>query len=236
MAYNRIDHCDDLIHFTKGNDPQNYEQAFHKLMEIIKSGKLMATTYKRFKSVSSICFTEAPYQCLTKDSVLDKKYFKHYSPFGIMFSKTYIYRIGGLPVVYWRPNTIDLAQPELHWRIVTFDPVSDSELFRDYSWEREWRIKPQNGELILESTNAKIVLPSEYWVQRFRDEHDKEHHSQNCNCNCKRTATVITFERYFSKEEHTRLQGTCTDASLFPWTILNMNCQGVGPTCEVESK
>jgi hypothetical protein len=46
------------------------------------------------------------------------------------------------------------------WRHVTYNPLSGTD-WRDFSWEREWRLKSEI--LDLSSTKPVIVVPNKKW-------------------------------------------------------------------------
>lgn len=85
--YTRLDHSNDLIHFTRDVDDWTYEGSYKRFYNIIQEKLLKPSTYKRLGDISTLCFTEAPIRCLTENCELNTKYFNRYSPFGFLFSK-----------------------------------------------------------------------------------------------------------------------------------------------------
>lgn len=227
MPYTRLDHSDDLIHFTRDSEEWSYDESYNRFYTIIQEGRLRPSTNKKLGDISSLCFTEAPIRCLTDRCELDPKYFRRYSPFGFLFTKNYIYDLGGLPVIYSPKHEFELKNDKTNWRTVSYDPIPKYGPFRDYTWEREWRIQPDNDELVLDSDHIKLVFPSRNWAMKFRDDHDLFHQDPSCNCSCSRNCRIIEYEEYFSKERHDILSGTCPDYSEFPWLLINMNCKNI---------
>lgn len=225
--YCRIDHGKELIHFTRDAEEWDFHKSYQRFYDIIQQGKLISTSTDRLGTINSICFTESPYTCLTDGANLNAKYFSRYSPFGFQFSKEYIYDEGGLPVIYSPRNQFDVGNNHTNWRTVSFDPIAKHGAFRDFSWEREWRIKPESDELVIDRNNVKLIFPSDAWAEKFRNDHDEFHTDQNCDCSCTREAEYIEYDRYHSKEQYGKLKGTCPDPNKFPWVLLSMNCQNI---------
>jgi len=227
MAYTRLDHSSDLIHFTRDSEDWDFDKSYSQFYDIIQQRVLKPSAYKRLGKISSLCFTEAPYRCLTDKCELNPKYFERYSPFGVLYPKDYIYDLGGLPVIYSPKREFEENNNLTNWRTVSFDPIKKYGTFRDYTWEREWRIQPANDALIIDSDIVKLVFPSEAWAKKFRDDHDEFHNDPSCDCPCKRNCTIIKYDEYFSEERHEELSGSCPDYSEFPWLLINMNCNNI---------
>ena len=225
MKYTRLDHSDDIIHFTRNAEKWSYQESYDLFYKIIQDGYLESTKTNRLGDIPTICFTESPYACLTDNCELNKKYFKRYSPFGFQFSKKYIYELGGLPAIYSPKNDFEKDNDKTNWRTVSYNPTQKN--YKDFTWEREWRIKPENNRLELNGNNVKLVFPSLKWAQKFRNDHDEYHKDSDCECNCSRNCTIIDFDRFYSKEEHKQLLGSCANDDEFPWILLNMNCKNI---------
>ena len=227
MAYCRIDHGQELIHFTRDAEDWDYNKSYQRFYEIVQEGILRASSTDRLGSITSLCFTESPYTCLTDGAKLNKKYFSRYSPFGFQFSKDYIYEEGGLPVIYSPKKQFDIDNTDTNWRTVSYDPIGLHGGYRDFSWEREWRIKPDNDEFKINRDKVKLIFPSDDWAKKFRDDHDEFHRDGKCNCKCIREAKLIEYDRYHSREQYGELKGTCPNPAKFPWVLLSMNCNNV---------
>ena len=88
-----------------------------------------------------------------------------YRPFGIMISKEWLYAQGGRPVVY-QPDNEYLNLPEdMRYRHVRYEPDND----KDFTWEREWRIKTDS--LILDPDETTLIVPNKAWIVKLREEH-----------------------------------------------------------------
>lgn len=224
---NRIDHCGNLIHFTKAKDKSlDYEKAYHNFKEIIKSKTLLGGTGMILGSHQCVCFTESPVRCLTNLGKLDTKYFSRYTPFGFQFTKKKVFEHGGRPVIYSLTSEYEKEKNNnnLNWRFVSYDPNKDGLL--DFSWEREWRIKAKS--ISVRPDIAKLVFPSKEWINRFIMEHEKEYHGidleVDCKeCYCTREATIFNFTDFLNEEQCESLSGTCPNPDKFPWILINMN-------------
>ncbi len=223
----RIDHCTNLIHFTKGKKIKtNYEEAYQTLKKIITEKTIISSNRMISGKHNCICFTETPAKCLTNDGLLDAKYFSRYTPFGIQFSKKQIFNNDGRPVIYSTKSEYILEEKNdnLNWRYVTYDPNDDGK--SDFTWEREWRIKSQ--KLTFENSEVKLLFPNITWINRFILEHDIEYHrsgiNANCDaCFCTREAKIYNFVDLVKPETCEFISGTCPDNSKFPWILINMN-------------
>jgi hypothetical protein len=87
----RIDLSDKLIHFTKGNSG---EDPFAVLQRIIAERRLIAGNGMIKGGYQCVCFTEAPISAIT-EAFVNRVQFARYSPFGLMFEKSWIYDCGG---------------------------------------------------------------------------------------------------------------------------------------------
>lgn len=225
----RIDHCGNLIHFTKGaNKSLDYELAYQNLKKIIREKEIAGGTGMILGNHKCVCFTESPARCLTNNGELDTHYFSRYTPFGIQLPKKVVFNLGGRPVIYSAKNEYETEKKNenLNWRFVSFDPNLDGK--HDFTWEREWRIK--TNSIQIDPKESKIVFPNIYWINRFIDEHEKEFHGLSPNddcksCYCTREATILNFTDFLKEEQCESLTGTCPDQAKFPWILINMNAK-----------
>ncbi|MBE4463013.1 hypothetical protein [Vibrio parahaemolyticus] len=147
-----------LVHLCKGdgnNEAKRRENAAKSFLDIVTSEKLVGGTGFIKGQYKCICMSETPPKTLA--NILSQKEgseFK-YQPYGIMFEKSYIYSLGGLPAIYSPEADFDKLHDDHKFRHVTFDlttnPVSD------FSWEREWRLKID--ELTLDPNKVWLVVP-----------------------------------------------------------------------------
>ncbi|HLF64181.1 MAG TPA: hypothetical protein VI603_10525 [Saprospiraceae bacterium] len=223
----RIDHCENLIHFTKGSDKSlDYEKAYENLKKIVSEQTIVGSTGMILGKLKCVCFTESPVRCLTNSGQLDTHYFSRYTPFGIQLPKKTVFNFGGRPAIYSLRSEYEHIKQidEVNWRYVSYDPNLDGDL--DFTWEREWRIRTDN--IIIDPNEAKLVFPNIDWINRFIDEHERDFHGvdidDDCEeCYCTREATILNFTDFLQEGQCEYLTGTCPDPSKFPWILINMN-------------
>lgn len=157
----RPDFSDYLVHFTTSRkpvgdtDPHNPALAFagqtalERLIKMLTDKKIVASTMP-WTGSRAVCFTECPWSSLVDHT-------KQYSPFGIGFSKPFIFSRNGSPVFYVRPDQYNKQTWHDHLKafVTPFWPAYrpsttffTSHAFTrtcDYTHEREWRV-PQDLE------------------------------------------------------------------------------------------
>ena len=130
------------------NVPLMKGDAYSRLENILKGGEVWASTMP-WTNQKAVCFTEC-----TWGSLLDHA--KQYSPFGIGFSKAFLFACGGGPAIYMRADlykkqrNIGGFEASLHSFITPFWPIYAPKFHRDryygskrcidYTHEREWRV------------------------------------------------------------------------------------------------
>lgn len=162
----RRDISDKLIHFTKG---KNYEEAFQQLCNILKQRRILGTNSMIKGAYKCVCFTEAPLISL-RDGLVNPDAYSRYSPFGIIFSKSQIFKLGGCPVIYQPIAEFEGLPEDYRWKHVTYEPNRDKPI--DFTWEREWRI--QCPALHFNPSSAVIVVLDKDWEKRMISEHKTE--------------------------------------------------------------
>ena len=146
-AVNRKDIATRLTHLTRATEKMD---AFEVLLKILDDKKLIGSTTKSGYIVGNtpaVCFQEAPMEALAEHILYENKVFSNindtnvrYCGVGIRFSKFYVYKKGGRPVIYDKTEFLkDILDEDLHWRIVNFD-LSDHNNCIDWTHEREWRV------------------------------------------------------------------------------------------------
>jgi hypothetical protein len=165
---NRRDISSKLVHWTK-DENKNDEKAFRRLCKIVKEGRILGTTKYIKGAYKCVCFSEAPLINL-KDGLINPEAYSCYSPFGIMFSKRQIFKLGGRPVIYQTEEEFEDLPEKYRWRHVTYEPNIDRPI--DFTWEREWRI--QCPVLLFSPSCAVIVVLDKDWEQRMISEHAAE--------------------------------------------------------------
>jgi len=153
----RPDISDSVIHFTKG---ATSEEALWRLLDILQGGRLLGGTGMIRGDFRCVCFTEAPLPALAEDFAAAGS-FARYQPFGVMFSKRWLFARGGRPVVYQTDADYEQMPIELRWRHVRYEPDSVPPI--DFTWEREWRL--QCEELPFTPAEVALVVPDPEWQQ-----------------------------------------------------------------------
>ncbi len=157
-----------LIHLTKEREIEDKKiSSIEILVKILKEKKLIGSTTESGFIVgdkSAVCFQESPIYSLSQNVYYEQKLFKdkklkkmRYSGFGIMFTKPYIYKKGGRPVIY--DKTVDAKRylpKDQWWRIVNYD-LSDENNIIDWTHEREWRVAEN---LEFELSDISVIVPN----------------------------------------------------------------------------
>ena len=167
MTKKRKDISDYIYHWCKSED-RDLKESFDSLLSILKSNFICGSHAHTVKGCSDsvICFSETPFV-----EVLDGN-FGRYMPFGIAFSKKTIFDMGGRHVIYQSENDLENTPANMHWRHVTYNPLNNNtDNWRDFTWEREWRLKTEFLDLNL--SIMVIVVPSNEWKEKLLD-HYKE--------------------------------------------------------------
>ncbi|MDE3178839.1 MAG: terminase [Acidobacteriota bacterium] len=182
----RPDFSDYVVHFTKGSRPLGRSaagdralekisalSALERLTKILKERNILATQMP-WTGKPAVCFTEC-----TWVSLLDHS--KRYSPFGVGFSKAFLFATGAAPAIYLRPDFLDWQNDHTEpkdpfddrlWSFVTpfapdYAPKAKKDLpcwqkFKDsldFSHEREWRV-PHN--LTFHCSDVAFVIVNSY--------------------------------------------------------------------------
>ena len=158
---NRPDFSNYVAHFTSvsrdiksGQTPENFKEkakmsAKQKLINILQEKKIYSTPMP-WTHAKATCFTECPWSSLLAHT-------NRYSPYGIGFSKPFIFSRNGGPAIYIRPDhyfeQLNERKFVRHlWPFVTmfappYRPEWMIERYKDkgiidcdYSHEREWRV------------------------------------------------------------------------------------------------
>lgn len=151
----RPDISDKVIHFTKA---ATYEDALGVLLAIIGGGRLFGGTGMIRGGYRCVCFTEAPLPAVA-GGLVNADSFTRYSPFGLMFEKSWIYEQGGRPVIYQPDPEFYQLPEEMRWRHVRYEPATAPPI--DFTWEREWRVCCD--ELLFSPNDAVLVVPNQEW-------------------------------------------------------------------------
>lgn len=182
----RTDFTAGLVHLTKSRTINGIKySSIDILMKILHEQKLVgSTTGTAFISGSTpaVCFQDVPlfsvaeniyYEQNLKEKTEAENY--RYTGFGLRFSKDFIYKKGGRPVIY---DKLEEAKKYLHkddyWRIVSLD-LSNKKNYIDWIHEREWRI-PDNLEFELSDVEVLIHDNKKYkdFIDKCRSYTDKD--------------------------------------------------------------
>ena len=169
-----------LAHFTKDSVCVNEGNvldgryckmsAKDKLVSILKE-KVIYTSTMPWTSCEAVCFTECPWTSFIEHS-------KSYSPYGIGFSKKFIYGKHGAPAFYLRSdiflslktNQKEMWNDSIGYLITPFQPSYMPPRIKtklnktvDYTHEREWRMNEnlkfdyKNIEFVVVKTNEDLL-------------------------------------------------------------------------------
>jgi hypothetical protein len=152
---NRPDISDSVIHFTKGATP---EAALEVLLRIVVEGRVLGGTGMVKGGYRCTCFTEAPLPAIA-NGLVNINSFTRYSPFGLMFSKDWLYERGGRPVIYQSDGEYTQLPEHMRWRHVRYEPLSDPVI--DFTWEREWRLPCE--QLQFNPSEVALIVPNPEW-------------------------------------------------------------------------
>jgi hypothetical protein len=167
---NRADISDKLVHFTGPRD--NWDEAFARLQLILGERTIRGGNDKIRSGDHCVCFTEAPLNSLP-GGLVNPTNFSRYAPFGLLFTKKWIFENGGRPVIY-QPESEFSELPESHkWRHMRYEPNAAQPI--DFTWEREWRIKGQG--LVFQPNDVVILVPRQEWLDAlWKDHEDQQDH------------------------------------------------------------
>ena len=148
-----------LIHLTKGDA----EDALIDLIAILTDRALKGGNGYIKGSYKCVCLSEAPISKIGFIIASKHRDFK-YRPYGLIFKKEWIYKKGGLPVIYQPLKDYDLLHKDKKHLHMTFDISTDKKV--DFTWEREWRIK--TDRLDFEPKDVTIILPDRHVLNAVR--------------------------------------------------------------------
>ena len=154
---NRPDISNSVIHFTKGGTPK---AALDVLLTMVGEGRILGGTGMIKGGYRCACFTEAPLPAIA-GGLVNTNSFTRYAPFGLMFSKDWLYERGGRPVIYQSDAEYNQLPETLRWRHVRYEPLSDPVI--DFTWEREWRLPCD--ELTFDASEVALVVPDTGWQE-----------------------------------------------------------------------
>lgn len=138
----RPDISDWVVHFTQGTA----EPAKKALKGILDDG------LKNFGK--GICFSESP---ITQFSNLFKIFEKYenprFAPYGVAVKKEWLFQKGGRPVINLPEQERQYLNDEISWLFEEYVPQK-----RDFTWQREWRVK--EATLPLSNSDTIVIVPN----------------------------------------------------------------------------
>jgi hypothetical protein len=141
------------------------------LLNILRERRVRGSTGFVVGQRPAACFFDAPPYALCETIEFEKTLAAlkgtvgiRYEPYGLMFSKRYVYIQGGRPVIYDRTEDAKNYLPENEWwRIVRLD-LSDVSNINDFTHEREWRVP---DEFEFDISKATVLVPNAAEFRRF---------------------------------------------------------------------
>lgn len=147
-----------LVHFTRESETSS---AYDSLRRIISEQRVLAGNRYVRGGRKCVCLSEAPLGAL-EHGLINSTGFRRYSPFGLRFSKEWIFSLGGRPVIYQPDHDFAMLPEILQWRHVRFELGASTV---DFTWEREWRLPCD--ELRFSEQDVTVVLPDDETCDRF---------------------------------------------------------------------
>jgi hypothetical protein len=161
-----------VVHFTGRRCTS--DEASRRLLRVVGTGSILATV-PYGNDLGAACFTES-----TARGVSWLIAERHFVPFGIAFTKTFLFARGGAPAIIIRGdewNHVRQLPPQLRARAIRLWPGAmpepgewlPSHLQSRSEWlgEREWRVPADAGTPALTFETADIaflVVPDGEWV------------------------------------------------------------------------
>ena len=150
------------------------------LKKILTDGALIGSS-RWTPGNNVVCFSEAPIHELNSVFSLNRIAASdhdkpRYEPYGIAVNKLWLYRKGGRPVIYDHPDALSTFPEKHRYRFATYDPDRG----KDFTWEREWRIK--TNSLTLDPKETLVIVPTAdkafdlvYGLAKDKSEQQDEH-------------------------------------------------------------
>jgi hypothetical protein len=162
----REDLSEKLIHLTRDFYKKSAKSGF---LKILSNKYLLGTETNIEDSSKCICFSEAPISSIGR--IIARKTGEiRYSPYGFMFSKEYLFKLGARPVLYQTEDEFKLLPEELKYKHVKFDLSKSKKV--DWTWEREWRFKTE--KLILDPKETTVIIPNRQILEELIAQYQAE--------------------------------------------------------------
>lgn len=167
---NRNDISSRLTHLTKAG---TIDGAFQTLIKILEDKVVIGSTTETgfiIGDTPAVCLQEAPLNAIAENLLYERKLRAEekskarYRAFGIRFNKTWIYKMGGRPVIYEEKELMKSILPrDEYWRIVNYD-LSNGENMIDWTHEREWRVP---GNIEFDYKHIEVLVASNKYYRKF---------------------------------------------------------------------
>jgi hypothetical protein len=161
----RADISDKVVHFSSPRD--NWDEAYLRLRSILRERSIRGGNDKIRSGDHCVCFTEAPLVSLGT-GLVNPTNFSRYAPFGLVFTKKWIFEKGGRPVIYQSESEFRELSDFHKWRHMRYEPNAAQPI--DFTWEREWRIKCRRLEF--QPNDVLILVPRQEWLDALRSDHE----------------------------------------------------------------
>lgn len=164
VRHQRPDISPYVVHLVKEYD---YDRAFRVLVAIVQESRLKGGDGYIRNNVKCVCVSEAPlavWADFLANWNYDSRKFR-YQPFGIQMRRTWFYAQGGRPVIYGEEGDFYILPQELKHRFMLFEPSDNLAEDKDFTWEREWRLKTLN--LPISPDVAQVIVPNSEWFDRL---------------------------------------------------------------------
>lgn len=154
-----------LAHFTSLKKGETGVTALDKIVKILNEKKILASSVP-YTGAKVVCLTECPWTSLIEHA-------NNYSPFGIGFSKEFVFSRHGNPVFYIRPDLfkkqMSSTKKPFHEHVYPFItpfipyycPLNErgGKKMCDYTHEREWRVP---HDLPFEYSDIAFIVLEDY--------------------------------------------------------------------------
>ena len=162
-----------VVHFTGRRSTS--EEASRRLLQVVEGGAILATL-PYGNDLGAACFTESTVRGV---SWLIAR--KHFVPYGIAFTKAFLFNNGGAPAIVIRGDEwrhVRNLPPELRARTIRLWPGATADLGEvlpahletrsEWLGEREWRVPADTGTPAIRFGTddiAFLVVPDAGWVE-----------------------------------------------------------------------
>ncbi|WP_024834756.1 hypothetical protein [Ruminiclostridium josui] len=177
---NRSDITATLTHLTREQlqDDGSILSSVDVLLKILNDKQIIGSDVRGYirGGHTAVCFQDAPIYGIGQNILHEKEFREElggktrYSSDGLIFLKRNVFKKGGRPVFYEKPEIAEGILPkEEWWRIVSYN-LDDKENIIDWSHEREWRVK---GNFDFDLKSVYVLLGTSKSYKEFMDKAGK---------------------------------------------------------------